>query len=405
MPRTKKQTTGKTPANQQKGEKQCTCCHKPKKLTDFYYSSSPMYSLDERIPVCKECCKTSVLSEDGRIDFDKFKDLLRNIDKPLYFDLLFSSEESVKKENSYLSDEEVSLHGYEILQKYFTLVVMRQDKSRSYSDSEKEGFIHQNSNRTKKEKEEILNRYSDLINQCLQNNKTLSNKNLPQQSKQDSNVKWTKEDKQNMKYIISKLGYDPFEDVGLDEFDRKYCFNLLSGYFDTPGILEDGHKKQCVIEITMSYCQCRKITEELNLELSKTDSSEKKITSLTSAKSSLLSSIATIAKDNNISSNYNKNAKQGQDSISSMMKEMEKDGFQEIQVNLFDVKTSEAFKQIDNISNENIANQLTLDNSEYSDIVKEQREMIKNFESEIDRLKEENRNYQNKIIDLEGRKR
>ena len=22
-----------------------------------------------------------------------------------------------------------------------------------------------------------------------------------------------------MKYIISKLGYDPFEDVGLDEFD------------------------------------------------------------------------------------------------------------------------------------------------------------------------------------------
>jgi len=69
------------------------------------------------------------------------------------------------------------------------------------------------------------------------------------------------------------------------------------------------------------------------------------------------------------------------------------------------VKTSEAFKQIDSISNENIANQLTLDNSEYSDIVKEQREIIKNFEAEIDRLKEENRNYQNKIIDLEGRKR
>ena len=155
----------------------------------------------------------------------------------------------------------------------------------------------------------------------------------------------------------------------------------------------------------MSYCQCRKITDELNVELAKPDSNEKRITSLTNAKSSLLSSIATIAKDNNISSNYSKNSNQGQDSISSMMKEMEKNGFQEIQVNLFDVKTSEAFKQIDNISNENIANQLTLDNSEYNDIVKEQREMIKNFETEIDRLKEENRNYQNKIIDLGGRKR
>ena len=71
----------------------------------------------------------------------------------------------MKKENSYLSDEEVSLHGYEILQKYFTLVAMRQDKAKSYSDAEKEGFIHQNSNRTKKEKDEILNRYSHLINQ------------------------------------------------------------------------------------------------------------------------------------------------------------------------------------------------------------------------------------------------
>lgn len=406
MPRTKSQSSGNKPlpANQQKGKKVCTCCHEEKNLTDFYYSSSPMYSLDERIPVCKECCKTSVLSEDGRIDFDKFKDLLRNIDKPLYFDLLFSSEESVKKENSYLSDGEVSLHGYAILQKYFTLVAMRQDKAKSYSDAEKEGFIHQNSNRTKKEKEEILNRYSHLINQCLQNNKSPHIK-LSQPSKQESNVKWTKEDKQNMKYIISKLGYDPFEDVGLDEFDRKYCFNLLSGYFDTPGILEDGHKKQCVIEITMSYCQCRKITDELNTELAKSDSNEKRITSLTNAKSSLLSSIATIAKDNNISSNYNKNSNQGQDSISSMMKEMEKNGFQEIQVNLFDIKTSEAFKQIDDISNQNIANQLTLDNNEYSDIVKEQRDMIKNFEAELDQLREENRNLKNKVIDLESNKR
>ena len=176
MPKRKSQSSGNKPlpANQQKGKKICTCCHEEKNLVDFYFSGSPMYSLDKRIPVCKECCKTSVLTEAGKINFDKFKDLLRNIDKPLYFDLLFSSEESVKKENSYLSDEEVSLHGYEILQKYFTLVAMRQDKSKSYSDAEKEGFIHQNSNRTKKEKDKILNRYSNLINQCSKLSKITS---------------------------------------------------------------------------------------------------------------------------------------------------------------------------------------------------------------------------------------
>lgn len=218
MPRKKSQLSGNKPlpANQQKGKKVCTCCHEEKNLTDFYYSSSPMYSLDERIPVCKECCKTSVLSEDGRIDFDKFKDLLRNIDKPLYFDLLFSSEESLKKENSYLSDEEVSLHGYEILQKYFTLVAMRQDKSKSYSDAEKEGFIHQNSNRTKKEKDEILNRYSHLINQCLQNNKT------QHMSKQNQNKHYSNIDNFEVTDNIKDLFGDGYTTVEYKKMYEKY---------------------------------------------------------------------------------------------------------------------------------------------------------------------------------------
>ena len=84
---------------------------------------------------------------------------------------------------------------------------------------------------------------------------------------------------------------------------------------------------------------------------------------------------------------------------------MEENGFSEIEVNLFDIKTSEAFKQIDQISNENIANQLTLDSNEYTDIIKEQRELITTYESQLDELNEENRMLKNKIIDLETHKR
>ena len=396
MPRTKKQT-GNEPANKQKGSKKCTRCHEEKKLTDFYSSNSPLFSIDKRVPLCKKCIQELCLNDDGEIDEVELNKTLRIIDKPYFKDSLASSYQQFLREHSYVEEEDVKKYGDKVLGLYFKNIMLRQDKDKSYEDSEKEGFIHHNSNTTISEKEKIIQKYSDIQEQ----------KNTKQQpiQKSDGDTKWTKEDKQNMKYVISKLGYDPFESVGLDDFDRKYCFNLLSGYFDTPGILEDGHKKQCVIEITMSYCQCRKITEELNLELSRSDSNEKKVSSLTSAKSSLLSSIATIAKDNNISSNYNKNSSQGQDSISSMMKEMEKNGFEEIRVNLFDIKTSEAFKQIDSISNENIANQLTLDSSEYSDMVKEQREMIKNFESELEQLKEENRNLKNKVIYLESSKR
>ena len=70
MPR-KSNTGTTTPANQQKGKKVCSCCHNEKNLTEFYLSYSPMYSLDKRIPVCKDCCKTSVLNEDGTIDYGK----------------------------------------------------------------------------------------------------------------------------------------------------------------------------------------------------------------------------------------------------------------------------------------------------------------------------------------------
>ena len=143
----------------------------------------------------------------------------------------------------------------------------------------------------------------------------------------------------------------------------------------------------------------------MNVELANPDVDETKIQKLTSAKKALLDSIASIAKDNNISSNYNKNSKQGKNSLTSKMKEMEANGFQEISVNFFDIKTAEAFKQIDEISNNNIASQLALDNNDYADIVKEQREMIQKYEIDLGALQEENRMLKNQIIDLENRKR
>lgn len=162
MPRTKK-TTGNEPANKQKGKKVCSCCHTEKNLTEYYLSYSPLYSLDQRVPVCKDCCKTSVLNDDGTINNKKFKQLLRNIDKPLYYDQLWSAEESIKRENGYLNDEEIEHHGKDILQKYFTLIVMRQDRARSYSDSENEGFVHQNTNRSLEERKKIVAKYRPLF--------------------------------------------------------------------------------------------------------------------------------------------------------------------------------------------------------------------------------------------------
>lgn len=390
MPNTKK--TDNVPANKQKGKKQCTCCHEEKKLTDYYISKSPLFSIDERVPVCKTCIINTSLNEDGTINEIELNKILRKIDKPYYKDLIESAKNQFVKEHSYVNEEEVKYHGKELLQLYFKLIAMRQDRDKSYDDSEKDNFIHQNNNRTVQEKKNILNKYSDVSS-------------INQEYKEENDVVWSEKDIQNMNYVISMIGHDPFEDVGLSETDKKYCFNILSGYCDTEGVTEDGNKMQGVIEITIMYCQCKKITEAMNIELSKKDVDDAKIGKLTSAKSSLLSSISTIAKDNNIASNYNKNSKQGQSSLTSKMKEMSENNFEAIKVNMFDIKTSEAFKQVADLSNRSIMDQLTLDNNDYVEIVKEQRESIQKLESELDELKEENRNLKNKIIDLENGKR
>ena len=49
--------------------------------------------------------------------------------------------------------------------------------------------------------------------------------------------------------------------------------------------------------------------------------------------------------------------------------------------------------------------QLTLDSNDYTEMIKEQREMITKLQEDTDILAEENRMLKNKIIDLETKKK
>lgn len=385
MPRTKSKSFGNNslPANQQKGKKICTCCHDEKNLTDFYCSSSPMYSLDKRIPVCKECCKISVLSEDGKIDFGKFKDLLRNIDKPLYFDLLFSSEESVKKENSYLSDEEVSFHGMEILQKYFTLVAMRQDKSKSYSDAEKEGFIHQNSNRSQKEKDEILSRYSHLINQYSQNNK-VSYKTQTTIGQNGKQIAWSKQDKQNKQYAIDVVGYDPFEEY--PEEGRKFLFNQLSPYLEDDSNVDDAYKLSQILQIIKNNYQidiCDKKMSQLD-PLKDAES----IKTLNDIKNKLVQSNDKIAKENEISVKNRSNKDAGKSTLTYLMRDLREKDFDKAEADYYDQLKGAGSQWAANMSIKAIKENGIFDENDKKEIYEMQLDMIATLNKEVDELKE-----------------
>jgi hypothetical protein len=87
------------------------------------------------------------------------------------------------------------------------------------------------------------------------------------------------------------------------------------------------------------------------------------------------------------------------------MKEIADNGFESIYVNAFDVETCDAMQQIANISTKAIMDELTFDANDYADMVKEQREMIVDYDKKTKELEEENRKLKNQIIDLEAKKK
>lgn len=224
-------------------------------------------------------------------------------------------------------------------------------------------------------------------------------------TKEEVETKWSKIDKTNMNFVISTVGYDPFEDCGMSDEDRKYCYNLLAGYCDIEGIKDDGHKRACCIQIVQNQLQIKKLDEEMNREFSEGMFDEDKMKKLANSKKLLQDGVAKIAQDNNISSKYNDNSKRGKNTLSQKMKEMLADGYEAVRVNLFDIKTSEAIKQIADISNKSIMEQLGFDSNDYGEMVKKQRELLVELQNKCDEIDEENRNLKNELNDLKSCKK
>lgn len=133
-----------TATNKESIKKICLACppnDNKRPLTDFYLSKNPLHQ-DKKLPWCKNCIKRLSLTEDGEIDEEKFKSVLRQIDRPYYKDVLQSAINQYKREHSYVEENDVRFHGEDIVGLYFkNLNTLRQVTNKSYGDSEKEGFV------------------------------------------------------------------------------------------------------------------------------------------------------------------------------------------------------------------------------------------------------------------------
>jgi len=123
--------------------KVCVCC-KPedslKKIADFYASKNP-YHADGRVPWCKKCIITNATTVNGEIDEDKFKSVLRQLDKPYYIDSMDSAIRQLKKERPEIPEENVRFYGDKIIGDYFKNINLKQFQGKTYADSENEGFV------------------------------------------------------------------------------------------------------------------------------------------------------------------------------------------------------------------------------------------------------------------------
>jgi len=89
--------------------------------------------------------------------------------------------------------------------------------------------------------------------------------------------------------------------------------------------------------------------------------------------------------------------------LTQKMKEMDALGFENIKVNLFDIKTCECMKQIADLSNQSLLEQINLDSNDYTQIVNNQRMSIQELTDKLDELNEKYRLTKNENIDLQAK--
>lgn len=212
-------------------------------------------------------------------------------------------------------------------------------------------------------------------------------------------------DTRNQNFCISTLGYDPFADSTFTEKDRRKAYNMLANYFEIPNIEDNPHSLQAAIQIVECQVQIEALSDKINQMLiygTEDEEGDKCLSNYITCRKNLQDSVVRLAESSKIAASKMGNDGASKNTLSVKMKQMLEDGVEEAQPNLFSIKWCESSKQIADISNRSIIEQLEFQDNDYADMVKKQREIITSQEYKLDVLEEENRNLKNQILRMGG---
>jgi hypothetical protein len=203
----------------------------------------------------------------------------------------------------------------------------------------------------------------------------------------------------NRKDVIRLLGYDPFEGEKLE--DQPLLYSQLIGYLDTGGDSNDDMMRtSSAITIVRGFSQQSKIDDRIAKALANTAANNAEIKALLDAKKSLNATITDLAEQSCLSLKHNKNASKGENTWTGKIKKLKELNLREAEVNGFDIGTCRGMQQVLEMSDASIMRQLALDESEWSDMVAEQRQLLIKVQNERDLYREINRIILRENLDL-----
>ena len=353
----------------------CPYCMKEKKKTEFYVCTDPRV-LTGITSMCKDCVKKIALAwDDNRQEFGlctkkSVMEALEYIDRP-FFEKLWDS--------SYAewANQGKTVRRTTIWDAYIKNVSMVQYRGMRWRD----GDIFQTYIEDAKQVA-ALEMGNAEVAQTIVNSQEVDN-----------------EFDKNRKDVIRLLGYDPFKGEKLE--DQPLLYSQLIGYLDAGGDgNDDMMRTSSAITIVRGFSQQEKIDDKIAKAMANSNVNTSELKQLLDSKKNLSATISQLAEQSCLSLKHNKNASKGENTWTGKIKKLKDLNLREAEVNGFDIGTCRGMQQVLEMSDASIMRQLALDESEWSDMVAEQRKMLVSVQNERDVYKEINRILLRENVDL-----
>lgn len=202
--------------------------------------------------------------------------------------------------------------------------------------------------------------------------------------------------------VVRMIGYDPFVEENYS--DQSFLYSQLLGILDSSDDTSDDQMKiQSAISIVRSFLQVSKIDDSLAKLMQDSTTLKKNasdISKLQDSKGKIQAGITRLAAESCISLKNAKGGSRGDNTWTGKIKKCKDLGLRASENNGYDLKTCKGMIQCAEISSNAIIKALKLDESDYSDMLAQQREMLVKLEYQAMKAEEAVRILLRENLDL-----